>query len=96
MIERAAGWCVWVLFLMAVIFIDQRRRANATDQYGYAVSDDISLANYLIAAVFCGGLVFPFYFWATRKTAVGLLIGIGFAIVGGALASGATYAAMHF
>jgi hypothetical protein len=89
-IARFVGWATWVLVVMAVIFIDQRRRANATDQYGYAISDDVSIANYIIAAVLCGGLVFPVYFWSTRKSALGVVIGVGFMVVAGMIASAAT------
>lgn len=92
-IARFAGWGTWVLILMAVIFIDQKRRANATDQYGYAVSDDISMVNYIIAGVFCGGLVFPFYLWATRKSALGVLLGLGFAAIAFVVAGAVTVAA---
>src|SRR5689334_10932200 len=77
----ALSWAVWWGGIVAIIKIDQKRRDAAMRAAGDVNFEDKSVLPYLVLGVICGGLVLPVYFWTTRKTGVGVLIGIGLAFV---------------
>lgn len=76
-------WVFWYGFTVAVILIDQRRRkarAQVSDEVDIAQFEDMSIWPYLVMGLLCGALPLPLYFYATRKSAVGVLLGLGFVV----------------
>lgn len=69
-------WAVWFGSLAAVIFIDRNIRQARQQASGTVDFTDDRIGSYLALGVICGGAVLPMYFWVTRRSFVGVLIGL--------------------
>ena len=76
-----------------MVYDGWRARAQAK-QHGVVDFQDRSIRSYLLLSALFGGFVLVFYFWATRKSAKGLLLGIG-VFVAATVATGIVQAAIN-
>jgi len=91
---------VWIVFygsMVAVIKVDQNMRATRAAAEGVPDWDNKSVVPYLVIGLICGGLILPVYFYSTRKSGIGALIGLGWtvAVVGAAFLVGFILALAH-
>lgn len=85
LVLQVIAWLLWSASVVTVIKVDQRRRAAAAaarpDEVDVTRFEDKSVTPYLVLSFFCGALVLPVYFWATRKSAKGVLLGIAWTVL---------------
>lgn len=86
-----AFWGAAAAILFAYHRSALRKASQAPDEHRMA---DTSPMKYIVIAVFVGGLVLPFYFYAVSHKARGLLIGLGWLVVAVVFASGLRFAAV--
>ena len=71
------------LIVCSIIVLDAKRLARASAEGQFS---DARLRTYIPFAAGFGGLVLPFYFYASRRRATALLAGIGIALAVGPVA----------
>ena len=70
----------WLFFwgvTAAILVFDDRRAKAAAKHAGSVDFVDRRIRTYLGAAFFLGGFVLVLYFWSSRKSALGALLGVG-------------------
>jgi hypothetical protein len=85
LVLQVMGWILWTASVVTVIKVDQRRRTAAAkarpDEIDVTAFEEKSVTPYLVVSCLCGALVLPVYFYATRKSWRGALVGLGFTVV---------------
>jgi hypothetical protein len=85
LVLQGMAWVLWTASVVTVIKVDQRRRAAAAkarpDGIDVTAFEEKSVTPYLVISFLCGALVLPVYFYATRKSWKGALVGLGFTVV---------------
>jgi hypothetical protein len=69
-------WIVWWAFAALLMSWDQKRRTACAAARGEVNFDDGNIRSYLFWSLFIGALVLPLYFYATRKKAFALALGL--------------------
>jgi hypothetical protein len=79
----------WVLLwatTFPIMYVDQRLRDSEAAKNDVPDLRDKSFGVYYLLAFLSGMLILPIYFYVTRGKKVGLLIGLGWAVVAGVVA----------
>ncbi len=80
LLARIVTWIVWWGGLALIIFIDGKLRDRAMRRDGEVNLQPRSVWPYLVVGLLCGALVLPIYFWVTRRSVRGLLVGFGWTV----------------
>jgi hypothetical protein len=66
-----------------IMYVDQKMRVGKAAKTDVPDLRDKSFAIYYLLALFSGMLILPIYFFVTRGRPIGLLVGLGWAVVAG-------------
>jgi hypothetical protein len=75
-----AALLTWLFFwgvTAAILVFDDRRAKAAAKRAGGVDFVDRRIRTYIVAAFFLGGFVLILYFWSSRKSALGAVLGVG-------------------